>query len=156
MKQCRYSTMKFFLNCSTNLTTSEKKYADNSQIKYFYKKKSAERRIFDRSDQLAPPQRNITIYFMPHFRANYGLILGGNANFQALVFPSKNRISGGGADCPISQHLQYIKNLKFKKLTIPEFRAIFGLLKYPKINFEKTTPITYKQSSFFKDTFSAL
>ena len=31
-----------------------------------------------------------------------------------------------------------IKTLKFEKLTIPEFRAISGLLKYPKINFEKT------------------
>ena len=38
----------------------------------------------------------------------------------------------------ISWHLQYIKALKFEKLTIPEFRAIFGLLKYHKINFEKT------------------
>ena len=55
-----------------------------------------------RSDQLAPPQRDITIYFMPHFWANYGLILGGNADFWALVFFSKNQILGGGADCPIS------------------------------------------------------
>ena len=55
-----------------------------------------------RSDQLAPPQRNITIYFMPHFRGNYGLILGGNSDFRALVFFSKNQILGGGADCPIS------------------------------------------------------
>ena len=55
-----------------------------------------------RSDQLAPPQRNITIYFMPHFRANYGLISGGNADFWALVFFSKNQILGGDADCPVS------------------------------------------------------
>ena len=41
------------------------------------------------SDQLAPPQRNITIHFMPHFWANYWLILGSKADFWALVFFSK-------------------------------------------------------------------
>ena len=58
--------------------------------------------LLRRSDQLAPPQRNITIYFMPHFWSNYGLILGGNADFRTLVFFSKNQILGGSADCPIS------------------------------------------------------
>ena len=51
--------------------------------------------LLRRSDQLAPPQRNITIYFMPHFWANYGLILGSNADFWALVFFSRNQIVGG-------------------------------------------------------------
>ena len=32
----------------------------------------------------------------------FGLILGGNADFWALVFFSKNQILGGDADCPIS------------------------------------------------------
>ena len=92
---------------------------------------------------------------MPHFWSNYGLILDSNVYFWALVFFSKNQILGGGADCPISQHLQYIKTLKFKKLTIPKFRAIFRLLKYPKINSEKTTPITDKQPLILKNTFWA-
>ena len=43
-----------------------------------------------------------------------------------------------------------------EELTVPEFRAIFGLLKYPKINFEKTTPITNKQLIIFKKTFSVV
>ena len=62
-----------------------------------------------RSDQLAPPQRNITIYFM---------------------------------------YLHYMKTLKFKKLTIPELRAIFEFLKYPIINSEKTSPNTDSNPSF--------
>ena len=36
---------------------------------------------------------------------------------------------------------------------MPEFRAIFGLMKYPKIHFEKTTPITDKQPLILKNTF---
>ena len=59
-------------------------------------------KIVNSSDQLPPPQRNIIIYFMPHFWANYGLIVCGNADFWAFVFFSKNQILGGGADCPIS------------------------------------------------------
>ena len=39
---------------------------------------------------------------MPHFWANYGILFGGNADFWALVFFSKNQILDGGADCPIS------------------------------------------------------
>ena len=49
-----------------------------------------------------------------------------------------------------------MKTLKFQKLTVPEFRAIFGLLKYPKINYKKTTPITNKQPLIFKNTFSVV
>ena len=48
-----------------------------------------------RSDQLALPQQNITIYFMPHFWAYYRLILGGDANCRALVFFSKHEILHG-------------------------------------------------------------
>ena len=49
--------------------------------------------------------------------------------------------------------LLYIKILKFKKLTIPEFRAIFGVLKYTKNSFEKIIPITDKQPLILKNTF---
>ena len=41
----------------------------------------------------------------------------------------------------------------FKKLTIPEFRAIFGLSKYTNINFEKSTSITDNEPLIFKNTF---
>ena len=47
------------------------------------------------------------------------------------------------------------KNLTVHKLTIPEFRAIYGLSKYPNIIFEKTTPITHQQPLIFKNTFWA-
>ena len=48
-------------------------------------------RSLPRSGQMAPPQQNIAIYFMPYFRANFGLILGGNADFWALVFFSDRK-----------------------------------------------------------------
>ena len=54
---------------------------------------------------------------------------------------------------PILGLLYLHKNLKIQKLTIPEFRDIFRLLKYPKINVKKTTPITDKQPLNLKNIF---
>ena len=41
----------------------------------------------------------ISLFILCHI---FGLILGGNADFWALLFFSENQILGGGADCLIS------------------------------------------------------
>ena len=60
--------------------------------------------LFNKKVQTSTTKYHYLLYatFLVKFWANYGLILGGNADFLALICFSKNQILGGGADCPIS------------------------------------------------------